>query len=44
MNDSANVVKYGKICMYVDDTNLSTKANKVSDISDQLIPDFSLTY
>ena len=30
-----------KICMYADDTNLSTKVIKVSDISDQLIPEFT---
>ena len=41
MNDLPNVVKNGKICMYADDTNLSTKVNKVSDISDQLIPEFT---
>ena len=27
--------------MYANDTNLSTKANKISDISDQLIPEFT---
>ena len=27
--------------MYADDTNLSTKVNKVSDINDQLIPEFT---
>ena len=27
--------------MYADGTNLSTKVNKVSDISDQLIPEFT---
>ena len=27
--------------MYADDTNLSTKVNKVRDISDQLIPEFT---
>ena len=36
INDLPNVVKNGKICMYADDTNLSTKVNKVSDINDQL--------
>ena len=41
MNDLPNVVKNGKICTYADDTNLSTKVNKVSDISDQLIPEFT---
>ena len=41
VNDLPNVVKNGKICMYADDTNLSTKVNKVSDISDQLIPEFT---
>ena len=41
MNYLPNVVKNGKICMYADDTNLSTKVNKVSDISDQLIPEFT---
>ena len=41
MNDLPNVVKNGKIFMYADDTNLSTKVNKVSDISDQLIPEFT---
>ena len=41
MNDLPNVAKNGKICMYVDDTNLSTNVNKVSDISDQLIPEFT---
>ena len=41
MNDLPNEVKNGKICMYADDTNLSTKVNKVSDISDQLIPEFT---
>ena len=34
MNDLPNVVRNGKICMYTDDTNLSTKVNKVNDISD----------
>ena len=41
MNDLPNVVKNGKICMYADDTNHSSKVNKVSDISDQLIPEFT---
>ena len=41
MSGLPNVVKNGKICMYADDTNLSTKVNKVSDISDQLIPEFT---
>ena len=41
MNDLPNVVKNGKICMYADDTNLSTKVNEVSDISDQLISEFT---
>ena len=41
MNDLPNVVRNGKMCMYADDTNLSTKVNKVSDISDQLIPEFT---
>ena len=41
MNDLPNVVKNGEICMYADDTNLSTKVNKISDISDQLIPEFT---
>ena len=41
MNDLPNVVRNGKICMYADDTNLSTKVNKVSGISDQLIPEFT---
>ena len=41
MNGLPNVVKNGKICMYADDTNLSTKVNKVSNISDQLIPEFT---
>ena len=41
MNDLPNVVRNGKICMYANDTNLSTKVNKVSDISDQLIPEFT---
>ena len=36
MNDLPNMVKNGKICMYVDDTNLST-----NDISGQLIPEFT---
>ena len=40
-NDLPNVVKNGKVFMYADDTNLSTKVNKVSDISDQLIPEFT---
>ena len=38
MNDLPNVVKNGKICMHAD---LSTKVNKVSDISDQLILEFT---
>ena len=41
MNDLPNVVKNGKVCMYRDDTNLLTKVNKVSHISDQLIPQFT---
>ena len=41
MNDLINVVKNGKICIYADDTNLSAKVNEVSDISDQLIPEFT---
>ena len=41
MNDLPNVVKNGKICMYADDMNISTKVNKISDISDQLIPEFT---
>ena len=41
MNDLPNVVKNGEICTYADDTNLSTKVNKVSDISDQSIPEFT---
>ena len=43
MNDLPNVVKNGKICMYMQiiDTNLSTKINEVSDISDQFIPEFT---
>ena len=32
MNDLTNVVKNGKICMYADDTNLSTKVNKVTSV------------
>ena len=43
INDLPNVVKNGKICMYADDTNLSTKVNRVSDISNQLIPEFTNT-
>ena len=34
----SKIVKYACIA---DDTNLSTKVNKVSDISDQLIPEFT---
>ena len=41
MNDLQNVVKNGKIRKYADGTNLSTEVNKVSDISDQLIPEFA---
>ena len=41
MKDLPNVVRNGEICMYADDTNLSTKVSKVSDISDQLIPEFT---
>ena len=40
-NDLPNVVKNGNICICADDTNLSTKVNKISDISDQLIPEFT---
>ena len=41
MNDLPNVVRNNKMWMYADDTNLSTNINKVSDISDQLIPEFT---
>ena len=41
MNDLPNVVRNGKIYLYADNTNLSTKVNKVSDFTDQLIPKFT---
>ena len=41
INDLPNVVKNSKICLYANGTNLSTEVNKVSDISDQLIPEFT---
>ena len=40
MNDLPTFIPNAKIRMYVDDTNLGQRIDDVSDIKQQLIPDF----